>query len=35
MKRLILSRVRILQDSFLMLMDLITVRLRDLFGQYD
>jgi len=29
------SRVRILQDSFRMLTDLITVRFRDLFGQYD
>lgn len=29
------SRVRILQDSFLMLTDLLTVRFRDLFGQYD
>ena len=29
------SRVRIVQDSFHMLMDLIAVRFRDLFGQYD
>ena len=29
------SRVRILQDSFRMLTDLIIVRFRDLFGQYD
>jgi dolichyl-phosphate beta-glucosyltransferase len=29
------SRVRIVQDSFRMLMDLITVRFRDWFGQYD
>ena len=29
------SRVRLLQDSFRMLTDLITIRFRDLFGQYD